>query len=76
MRKPIISIFIEATARILCILLTLAGLGISIAMGILPSNYKIDPGSLGDFGGESAPPPVTAFVCKPVSRQAVSNCDV
>jgi hypothetical protein len=54
----------EITARILCILLALAALGISIAMGALPRDYKMDLGSSDDFNGETAPGPVIIVVCR------------
>jgi hypothetical protein len=71
MCQPIILIYIEVTARILTVLLAITGLGISIAVGVLPSSYRMDPGSLDDFDGEIAPPPAITFVCKFTSRQVL-----
>jgi hypothetical protein len=60
----------EINAWILWILLSLATLDISIAMGILATAYKMDPESSDDFHEETIPGSVIAVVCRFISRQS------
>jgi len=60
----------EINAWILCILLALATFGISMAMGALPTDYKMDPESSDDFHEETIPGSVIAVVCRFISRQS------
>jgi hypothetical protein len=79
MRRPLglkIHEILEIFVRILYVPLALASLGVSIAMGILPSNYKMDPLAYDDFGGENYPFPTLCFVCKINSFAFYSNSKV
>jgi hypothetical protein len=79
MRQPLGLKFheiLENIIRILCIPLALASLGVSIAMGILPSNYEMDPGSFDDFGGETYQFPTMCLVYKIISLIFNSNYNI
>jgi hypothetical protein len=58
----------EINAWILWILLSLATFDISIAMGTLATDYKMDLESLDDFHEEMIPGLVIAVVCRFILR--------